>query len=134
VHRGDGYGIERLRERGVPMLVLSRERDGVVGARCRKLRIDVEQASDDKLPVLRHWAEARGVDLADVVYVGNDLNDQECLAAVGGPVIVADAHPSVFALASVVLPVRGGDGAARAVADLVMERLDRSLAIGEKDR
>ena len=42
---------------------------------------------EDKLPVLREELERRGVSLGETAYVGNDINDAECLAAVGLPVV-----------------------------------------------
>ena len=38
-HRGDGLGIDRLREAEVPMLILSTETNPVVAARARKLKL-----------------------------------------------------------------------------------------------
>lgn len=120
-HRGDGYGIERLREMGVPMLVLSREENHVVGARCRKLGIECLQNSKDKLPALRSWLENHGIDILQTVYVGNDHNDIECLRAVGCGVVVADAHPEAIAAADLVLRHPGGHGAVRELCDRVLE-------------
>ena len=40
-HRGDGWGIARLRDAGVPIVVLSTETNPVVAARCEKLRIEL---------------------------------------------------------------------------------------------
>ena len=120
VSRSDGLGIAALRARGLPVLILSKERNPVVAARAAKLGVDVLQGVDDKEPALRSWAEEREVDLADIAYVGNDLTDLGCLAAVGYSVAVADAHPTVIAAASIVLTRRGGRGAVREVAELIL--------------
>jgi YrbI family 3-deoxy-D-manno-octulosonate 8-phosphate phosphatase len=121
VHRGDGLGIEQLRSSGLALLVLSKERDGVVAARCRKLQLDLMQAVDDKWPTLRSWLEARHISLAHVAYVGNDVNDLECLRHVGCAVVVADAHPEVRSEADIVLSRNGGDGAVRELTDLLLD-------------
>jgi N-acylneuraminate cytidylyltransferase len=120
--RGDGLGIERLRAAGVPMAVLSRERDPVVAARCAKLGLPVEQGLLDKVPRLLAWLAARGIDPAQAVYVGNDVNDLEAMAAVGCAVAPADAHPEALRRARLVLDRRGGAGAVRELADLILER------------
>ncbi|WP_307858176.1 acylneuraminate cytidylyltransferase [Cellulomonas fulva] len=124
VLRGDGLGIARLRRAGVPVLVLSTETDGVVGARARKLRVECLQAVEDKAAALRAWLDERGLDPARVAYVGNDVNDLPALALVGWPVAVADARPEVLAVARVVLRARGGHGAVREVADRVLAAHD----------
>jgi hypothetical protein len=59
------------------------------------------------------------VSLKETAYVGNDINDAQCLAAVGLPVIVADAHPAVQHLAAYRTTWPGGHGAVREVCDLI---------------
>jgi YrbI family 3-deoxy-D-manno-octulosonate 8-phosphate phosphatase len=122
-HRGDGWGIARLRDAGVPMLVLSTETHGVVAARCAKLGIECVQGLADKAAALRKLTAEREIDLAYVAYVGNDVNDLECLESVGLPVAVADADPEVRAAARVLLSRPGGHGAVREFCDRVLERL-----------
>jgi N-acylneuraminate cytidylyltransferase len=120
VSRADGMGVERLRAAGIPLLILSKERNGVVGARAAKLRVPVLQAVDDKAAALTAWLAEQGVDPARCAYVGNDINDLSAMALVGWPVAVADAHPAVQRAARVVLRNRGGHGAVREAAELVL--------------
>ena len=54
-HRGDGWGIARLREKDIPMMVLSTETNNVVEARCNKLRIPCHQGVGDKISYLKHY-------------------------------------------------------------------------------
>jgi len=123
VSRSDGFGIGMLRAAGMPFLILSKERNPVVSARARKLGVEVLQAVDDKATAIREWSERNGIDLAEIAYVGNDVNDLPALRLVGWPVAVADARPEVIEAARVVLEHRGGQGAIRELADiLVRER------------
>ena len=46
--RGDGLGLDRLRATGLPLLVLSTERNEVVAARCRKVQLECRQGLADK--------------------------------------------------------------------------------------
>ena len=120
VNRSDGMGVERLRRNGVPFLILSKEQNPVVSSRAAKLRVAVLQGVDDKLPALQAWADSIDVPLSRIAYLGNDVNDLECLRAVGWPVAVADAHPEVRAAARLILRRRGGDGAVRELSDAVL--------------
>lgn len=120
-HRGDGLGIEMVREHGVEVVVLSRETNPVVAARCRKLNVAYEHGLRDKAPVLERMLADRRLDRASVVYVGNDINDLECMRLVGCSVAVADAHPAVLAEADLVLSRPGGFGAVREVCDQIIE-------------
>lgn len=122
-NRSDGLGLQRLRAHGVPVMVLSTERNPVVGARCRKLGLDYEQGVDDKGAHLRQLIEQRNLDLARVVYVGNDVNDLDCLRLVGCGIAVADAYPEVRAEADLVLTRAGGHGAVREICDRVIAHL-----------
>jgi len=120
VSREDGMGVARLRRAGIPMLILSTEQNPVVARRGEKLRVPVLHGVDDKAAALAAWAEQRGIRLADVAYVGNDVNDLGALGIVGWPIAVANAHPLVKAAARVVLTRRGGDGAVREVIERML--------------
>jgi YrbI family 3-deoxy-D-manno-octulosonate 8-phosphate phosphatase len=114
--RSDGLGLRRLDEVGVQYLIVSMEQNPIVGVRARKLRADCVQGVGDKLSLVR---ERAGGSLEDVAYVGNDVNDAECLRAVGLPVVPADAWPEVMPLARWVLERPGGHGCVREFCDAV---------------
>jgi len=121
-HRGDGWGLARLRELGVEVVVLSTETDPVVAARCRKLGVPVIQGSTDKGAALRALLAERRIDPAAVIYLGNDVNDLPCFPLVGCAVVVADAHPAAAAEADLRLQRRGGRGAVRELCDLIIQQ------------
>jgi len=116
--RSDGMGISMLRKAGVPMVILSTEKNPVVAVRGAKLQMDVLQGIDDKLPALTKWANENDLTLDQLAFVGNDINDVECLEGVGLGVVVADAYPVAVAAAELQLTRDGGRGAVREFADL----------------
>lgn len=119
--RSDGLGLERLRGRGtVEVVVLSKEKNPVVAARCAKLGLTCFHGYDDKLPKLREVAAERGLTAAEVAYVGNDVNDVEALGWCGVGIAVADAYPEARAAAAFVTRHAGGQGAVREVCDLLL--------------
>lgn len=117
--RGDSAGLRRLDEVDVDFFILTSETNDAVLARARKIRIECIRGVEDKLPVLRAETEKRGVSLAETAYLGNDINDAECLAAVGLPVVPADAWAEVMPLARTVLTRAGGHGCVREFCDAV---------------
>ncbi|MBA3803696.1 MAG: HAD hydrolase family protein, partial [Acidimicrobiia bacterium] len=119
VSRADGHGIKLLRHAGVPVLILSTETNGVVSRRAEKLRVECLQGIDDKWTALQHWLRDHDIGAAEAAYVGNDVNDLECMAHVGLAIAVADADPIVRAAAAHVTSRRGGRGAVREIADLL---------------
>lgn len=127
VSRSDGWGIARLKEAGVEIVVLSAEASPVVAARCRKLGIECRQVLERKDAALAELVQARRLEMQQVAYVGNDVNDLSCLKMVGIPIAVADAHPEVLHVAHLVLSRPGGKGAVRELCDLILKqrRADR---------
>jgi N-acylneuraminate cytidylyltransferase len=121
-HRGDGWGLARLREAGVEVVVLSTETDPVVAARCGKLGLPVLQGLADKGAALQDLLRDREMEPGRVVYLGNDVNDLPCFPLVGCAVVVADAHPAATAQADLVLGRAGGQGAVRELCDLLLEK------------
>lgn len=122
VHRGDGWGIARLREAGVKVVVLSTEENPVVAARCAKLGIEVRHAlGTDKSATLREWLSSTNIDAQAIAYVANDMNDLTCMKIAGLAIAVSDAVPAVKERANVVLRNPGGHGAVREVCDMIIE-------------
>lgn len=120
VSRADGHGIARLRAAGIPVLILSAEENPVVGRRAEKLGVECAQGVEEKGAVLRAWAADRGIRLDRIAYLGNDRGDLPALGLVGWPIAVPDAAPEALAAARHVLANRGGHGAVRELADLIL--------------
>ncbi|TCM37305.1 acylneuraminate cytidylyltransferase [Novosphingobium sp. ST904] len=120
--RSDGMGIELLRKAGLAMTVISKEQNKVVAARCAKLQIECTHGVETKLPLMLRWLAQKGIAPEEAVYVGNDVNDLECMAAVGCSVAPADAHPRALAAAGIVLERSGGRGALRELAELLLDK------------
>jgi N-acylneuraminate cytidylyltransferase len=116
-NRSDGLGLAMLQRLGLDLFVLSTETNPVVGSRCRKLALPYEQGVPDKGDRLRTLLRERGIAPSDVIYIGNDINDLDCMRLVGCGVAVADAHPDVLRVADVTLTCAGGHGAVRELCD-----------------
>lgn len=118
--RRDGMGLERLRKAGLPMMVLSKEANPVLKSRCAKLKIPCEHGLETKIERFRQWLDERGLRMERTIYVGNDINDLECLRAAGLGVAPRDAHPEALAAADLVLDADGGRGALRLLSDMIL--------------
>ncbi len=117
--RGDGLGLQKLAAAGIESFIISTETNPVVAMRAKKLQSLCFHGVEDKLKELTRLVAERGVDLSETAYVGNDINDADCLRAVGLAIVVADAHPDVMGIAYYVTRLRGGRGAVREVCDLL---------------
>ena len=126
--RGDGLGLRKLERAGIETVIISTETNPVVTARSRKLEIRCVQGCGDKRASLETIVQEKGLSLAQVAYVGNDINDLPCLTCVGLPIVVRDAHPDVVSHALYQTQTLGGHGAVREICDL----FERVLALERK--
>ena len=124
-NRSDGLGISAIKKSDISILVLSKEKNRVVQKRCEKLEITCVQGIDDKKTFLAAWLEEKTINPNNVIYLGNDVNDVECLMYVGCGVVVADAHEDAKRVAKIILKNNGGQGAVRELCDSVMSRNKR---------
>ncbi len=121
--RGDGIGLRALEHAGLALLILSTETNPVVRARAAKLRVRCVQGVENKFAALDSLAREMQIKMEHIAFVGNDVNDAECLRAVGFPIVVQDAHPAVRTLARYCTQTRGGYGAVREVCDLITQMI-----------
>ena len=119
--RADGFGIELLKNKGVEVIVISKEKNKVVKARCDKLKISYIQGINDKLSILKKELAKRSLSQEEVCFIGNDINDIECIKYAGIGIAVNDSYPEVKKAADIVTKKKGGDGAVREVADMIMK-------------
>jgi N-acylneuraminate cytidylyltransferase len=121
--RSDGLGLERLRkETAIEVMVLSRETNLVVKARCEKLKLPVLQAVQDKREAIRRVLAEKGVPAGEVLFMGNDVTDLVVFPEVGFAVAPVDAHQDVIRKADLVLSRKGGKGAVRELCDMILSR------------
>lgn len=121
-NRSDSYGLMLLRNAGVQTYVISKEVNPVVAARCQKLKVPFLQGIEDKATALQTVLSQKGIDPANTIFLGNDVNDLPCLPHVGWFVAVADSHPDVLRAADFVLTQAGGRGAVRELCDIILKQ------------
>jgi 3-deoxy-D-manno-octulosonate 8-phosphate phosphatase (KDO 8-P phosphatase) len=118
----DGMGIKLLQKAGVITAIVTQERTKLVARRAEKLTIpDLHQGVMDKLSMIREMAERYRLALQQIAYIGDDVNDLEALSAVGFSAAPADAMPIVKASVHYVCEKKGGEGAVREIADMILE-------------
>jgi YrbI family 3-deoxy-D-manno-octulosonate 8-phosphate phosphatase len=131
-NRSDSLGLENLRKQtSIEVLVISRETNPVVQARCKKLAIPVMQAVLDKAKALVEVMHEKGIESRQVIFMGNDTNDLPAFEVVGFSVAPADSHPEVLRRADLVLSKHGGKGALRELCDMILSRTEKSAKISQ---
>lgn len=120
-HVRDGLAVKLARAAGLAVGILSARDSAIVAARAAELGVDeVVQGRDDKGAALAELAARRGLDLAAIAYLGDDLQDLPVLAAVGLAAAPADAAREVQAAVDFVTEARGGHGAVRELVERVL--------------
>jgi YrbI family 3-deoxy-D-manno-octulosonate 8-phosphate phosphatase len=118
----DGMGIKLLQRAGLITAIITQERTRLVARRAEKLAIpELHQGVMDKLSVIRDMAVRHGIALDQVAYIGDDVNDIEALKAVGLSASPADGLPQVVRVVKYVCRKKGGEGAVRELADMILE-------------
>jgi 3-deoxy-D-manno-octulosonate 8-phosphate phosphatase (KDO 8-P phosphatase) len=118
--RADGLAFDVLQKLQKPTYILSTEKNQVVTARAKKLKVPVLQGVSNKSEALKELVEKEGFDLQNILYTGNDLNDYQAIKLCGLSACPADSHPKIKEIASIVLESRGGEGVVRELLEEVI--------------
>lgn len=118
----DGMGVERLRVlSGVETGIITGEVSGSVRTRAEKLGItELYMGVKNKSEVLEFISAKKGLDLSSIAYIGDDTNDFEVLKMVGLSACPADAVIQIKQITDYITDSRGGNGAFRDFAELII--------------
>lgn len=111
----DGLGIKELLPKLDIVPVIITGRDSIITAnRAKELHIqELYQGVADKLPLLREIAEKYGLCGEEIAYIGDDLNDWDCMQYCGVTACPQDAEEAIKEIVSFIAPRDGGKGAVR---------------------
>ena len=118
----DGMGNRLLRESGIKTGIITTDSSDIVKARGEKLMVDfIANKIWDKQDTAREICKEIGIQPSEVAYLGDDINDIELLKIVGFSACPADAVPEVKNIVDLVLESKGGYGAFRELANIILE-------------
>ena len=131
----DGMGIKLLQRAGLITAFITMEETKLVARRAVKLAVpEVHQGVKDKLEVLQAIIARHDLSLDAVAYMGDDINDLETLQAVGFSAAPSDAVPSVRRAVNYLCRKKGGEGAVREVADMILAARDSTFDVRRSKR
>lgn len=119
----DGYAIaQTLPKLGITPVIITGRNSQITANRASELKIrQLHQGVQDKLPLLQQIARELGAAREEVAYIGDDLNDMECLRWCGLTGCPADAVPEVRTAVDFVSSRCGGRGAVREFVDYIRD-------------
>lgn len=126
----DIMGVSLARRAGLILALISGENSPLVDRYAEKMLIrHVVKGCRDKASALRNFASAAGVSLAEVCFMGDDVNDLAAMAISGFSAAPANASDVVLRRVRFVTKSVGGNGAVRELVDAVLSA--RGLAAEE---
>ena len=121
----DGFGIRRLLEAGVDVVVISGRKSVAVERRMAELGIKyVIQGCREKVAAFDEVRAELGVPLKRTAFVGDDVPDLALLKHAGYAIAVANAVAEVREACDAVTVARGGFGAVREVCEMLLSAAD----------
>ena len=120
-HAQDGYAIAQILPKlGITPVIITGRNSQIVANRASELRIThLHQGVSDKLSLLQEIARELGADREAVAYIGDDLNDLDCIRWCGLTGCPADAVPEIRSAVDFVSSRNGGRGAVREFIDFI---------------
>ena len=110
----DGYAIAHLGEKHIVPVIITGRSSKILVKRCQELGIEeLYQGIEDKVAKLLEICKKYQIEPNNVAYIGDDLNDLECMKICGYSAAPADAVKEVLACVDYICKHRGGEGAVR---------------------
>ena len=110
----DGWGVIFLRELGIPLAIMTGENTAIVQKRAEKLKVDYCYLGvQDKARLALQLCREMGISMADVAFIGDDLNDLPLLRLAGLSACPPNTPDYVKRDVRYVTVAEGGNGAFR---------------------
>ena len=117
----DGYALQFAAKMGYPIAIITGGRTEAVRKRFEGLGLNhVYMGATVKIEIFKKWLDECGLRPDEVMYMGDDIPDLECMREVGIPVCPADAAAEVIEASRYVSEFKGGEGAVRDIVEQVL--------------
>ena len=118
----DSVGVLFCRLKKIPVAIITGEETELVKRRAEKLKIDfLVQGSKDKLLDALNLCKQLNISLADVAFIGDDINDLKLMKEVGFAACPFNASSYIKKRVKMVTVSSGGHGAFREFVEKVLE-------------
>lgn len=118
----DGHGIVMLKKAGIKTVIVSGRKSKALKKRAQELGIkDIYQGVFDKTKILKVLISKAGIKKENVCYMGDDITDIALLKDVGFSVSVPNGTKEVKRIVDYITKKKGGNGAVREVAEMILK-------------
>ncbi len=117
----DSAGVLFCHLMEIPVAIITGEVTEIVKRRAEKLKVDfLVQGAKNKLEEANKLCDQLGISLADVAFIGDDINDIILLDKVGISGAPQNAPDYIKKRVKIITTKSGGDGAFRAFVEMVL--------------
>lgn len=121
----DTYCLRDLQKKNIATTIISGRNDSLIKKRCKKMEVELfipKKRTNNKFQTLLLWIDKENLLLGKdkIIYLGNDLNDLECMKCDDIlSIAVADAAIEILKISDYILESKGGYGAVRELYNLI---------------
>ena len=120
-HARDGMGVTLLRKKGIPTIIVTKEKTDIVRKWASKMKIaKIFDGIQNKEKIVDEICKKYKVTASQIGYIGDDVNDIELLKKVGFSATPKDGIIEVRKIVDYICKKNGGEGAFREIADLLI--------------
>ncbi len=121
-HTRDGMGVTLLRKKKISTIIVTKEQTKFVKQWAKKMKIEkLYDGIQKKEELINQICDRYNVKLEELAYIGDDVNDVALLKKVGLSAVPADGIAEAKKNCDYICTLKGGEGAFRELADLVLE-------------
>lgn len=122
----DGYSVAYAIKQGMKVFIITGGRGDTLKKRFEYLGVtELHMNVSDKITVMRDIMERHGLNPANVIFMGDDIPDLECMREVGIPVCPADSASEILDISVYVSEFSGGRGCVRDIVEQVLRAQDK---------
>lgn len=120
----DSAGVLFLRNAGIETVIITGENTEAVARRAKKLKIiHLIQGSTNKYDEVKTLCKKKNINLENVAYIGDDINDLECLKNLSWTASPKSAPAYIQKEVKWVMKKNGGEGAFREFTELILDEM-----------
>lgn len=111
----DGMGIKLTVEKGIPVAFISSGiNKNIITNRAKLLGVKfIYVGKGEKVEILSNWCKQLKIEMNEVAYIGDDVNDLKIINAVGFSACPSDAMKAIKDKVNLILKLKGGEGCVR---------------------
>ncbi len=120
-HTRDGMGVTLLKKKGIPTIIVTKEKTIIVKKWAKKMKIaELYDGVIDKEQILTKICKKYKVSSSEIAYIGDDVNDIRLLKKVGYSISPKDGVKQVREIVDYVCKKNGGEGVLREIVDIML--------------